>query len=143
MSRESYSAMVVGESTEATVEVVEAHFVATAELFHDHHPIHFDDAYARDRGHPGKTLPGAMISGITSSCLSLMLSESGLAMLEYTLRYRAPVYLGDRLTARCEIVRKEDKPARHGGLVFLAITTRNQHGALVAEGEAIDLVGDP
>jgi acyl dehydratase len=142
MSKERYSAMRIGEATEATIEVTEAHFTGSAELFRDHHPIHFDEDYARAHGHPGRTLPGAMISGITSSCLALMLAESGLAMLEYTLRYRAPVYLGDRLTARCEIVAKEDKPARGGGLVFLAITTHNQGGVLVAEGSAVDLVSD-
>jgi acyl dehydratase len=142
MSFASYDAMRVGESTEATVEVVEAHFTATGALFADHHPIHVDDAYAQSRGHPGKTLPGAMISGISSSCLSLMLSQAGVAMLEYTMRYRAPAYLGDRLTARAEIVRKQDKPARGGGLVFIAVTTHNQHGRLVAEGSAVDLVAN-
>lgn len=142
MSREAYSAMELGERTERTIEVTERHFSAAPDLFDDHHPIHVDDGYAQERGHPGKMLAGAVIAGIASSALAAMLSESGLALLEYSVRYRAPVYLGDRLTARCTVVGKEDKPARGGGLVFLEITAHNQDGTLVAEGSAVDLVAD-
>lgn len=134
--------MRIGEHTERTIEVTERHFAAAPELFDDHHPIHVDDRYARARGLPGRILPGAVISGIASSALAAMLSGSGLALLEYAVRYRAPVYLGDRLTTRCTIVGKEDKPARNAGIVFLEITAHNQHGELVAEGSAVDLVSD-
>jgi 3-hydroxybutyryl-CoA dehydratase len=139
VSTESFSAIAVGETTEATITVTNAHFVAAGELFRDLHPIHHDDDYARRRGHPGKTLPGAVISGIMSSSLAEMLSECGLAMLEYRSRYRAPVYVGDTLTARATVTRREPKPHRGGGLLFIATTLHNQDRTLVAEGEAVDL----
>jgi len=140
MSTESFSAIAVGEAIEATVTVTEAHFSAAGELFRDLHPIHHDDEYARQRGHQGKTLPGSVISGIMSSSLAAMLSECGLAMLEYSSRYRAPAYLGDTLTARATVTRRVPKPHRGGGLLFIATTLHNQEGTLVADGEAVDLV---
>jgi 3-hydroxybutyryl-CoA dehydratase len=142
VSRHRFSAFEIGESAEATIAVTDRHFEAAGELFHDHHPIHYDDAYAIERGHPGRTLPGSVIGGIMSSALAAMLSESGLAMLEYAVRYRAPVYAGDTLTARCRVVRTEPKPHRGGGLLFLETTLHNQDGVLVAEGRAVDLASD-
>lgn len=138
----SFAEFEVGDTTEVQVEVIPEHFSAAGTLFQDFHPIHHDDAFAVERGHPGKTLPGAMIGGIMSGALAEMLSGAGLAMLEYTVRYRAPVYAGDILTARCVVERLEPKPHRGAGIAFLATTLHNQDGKLIAEGSAVDLVGE-
>lgn len=138
----TFGAMEIGAATAAEpITVTDAHFEA-ARLFNDFHPIHHDDDYARARGHKGRTLPGSIIGGIMSSSLAAVLSAHGLALLEYRVRYRAPVYAGDTLTSSCVIVRKEDKPKHGGGLVFLDTSLRNQDGVLVAEGHAVDLVSD-
>jgi 3-hydroxybutyryl-CoA dehydratase len=139
--KQSFAEFEIGDMTETTIAVTEEHFTAPGVLFEDRHPIHHDDAYAIEKGHPGKTLPGSMVGGIMSSSLAEMLSGAGLAMLEYAVRYRAPAYLGDVLTARCTVQRIEPKPHRGGGLLFLATTLHNQEGTLVAEGSAVDLVG--
>lgn len=140
--KHSFAEFEIGDTTEARVEVVPEHFSAAGTLFKDLHPIHHDDAFAVENGHPGKTLPGAMIGGIMSGALAEMLSGAGLAMLEYSVRYRAPAYVGDVLTARCVVERLEPKPHRGGGLAFLAMTLHNQDGTLIAEGTAVDLVGE-
>jgi len=133
----------VGDAIDgAPITVTATHFSSAAELFNDRHPIHHDDQYARDRGHPEKTLPGSMIGGIMSSSLAAALSDYGLALLEYSIRYRAPVYEGDVLSSRCVVVRKEAKPKRGGGLLFFETSLHNQDGILVAEGNAVDLVSD-
>lgn len=142
MGRDSFSAMTVGDFTEVTIPVTAEHLDAPAKFFEDHHPIHNDADFARERGHHAPTLAGSMIAGIMSSGLAEMLKICGLAMLEYTVRYKAPVYEGDVLTARCEITGKEAKPHRGGGLIFLKTTLHNQDGTLVAEGKAVDLVSD-
>ena len=126
----------------APITVTASHFGAAGELFNDRHPIHHDDGYAAERGHPAKTLPGSMIGGIMSSALAAALSDYGLALLEYSVRYRAAVYEGDTLNARAVVVRTEAKPKRGGGLVFFGTTLHNQDGVLVAEGTAVDLVSD-
>lgn len=139
----SFSAMSVGAATDgAPMTVTADHFEWAAELFNDRHPIHHDDAYARERGHPARTLPGSMIGGIMSSSLAATLSDFGLALLEYRIHFRAPAYEGDVLNARCVVVDKKPKPHRGGGLVFFDMTLHNQEGVLVADGNAIDLVAD-
>jgi 3-hydroxybutyryl-CoA dehydratase len=48
------------------------------------------------------------------------------------LKFQAPVYVGDTLTARAEIVKiREDK-----GIVTLRTTCVNQDGAAIMSGEA-------
>jgi acyl dehydratase len=136
-----FNSMEVGQTVAGeAIVVTDAHFAAAAELFRDHHPIHQDDLYARERGHPSRTLPGSMIAGIMSSALAAMLSEHGLALLEYTVNYKAPVYEGDTLRSTCVITRTVPKPHRGGGLAFLETSLRNQDDVLVAVGHAVDLV---
>jgi 3-hydroxybutyryl-CoA dehydratase len=138
----SFSALDIGTEIERTITVGEAHFRGAEELFGDDHPIHTSDDYARERGHPSRTLPGTVIGGIMSSSLSTMLRDCGLALLEYNVRYRAPVYVGAVLTSRCRVVRREPKPHRGGGLVFFELTLHDGEGTLVAEATAVDLVAD-
>lgn len=137
-----FSTIKIGMSAEKALPVTEEHFLAAARLFHDTHPIHSDDQYAREHGHPSRTLPGTVIGGIMSSSLAVILRDCGLALLEYKVRFKRPVYVGDTLTTRWEVVGKEAKPHRGGGLLFLKGTCRNQHAQLVALGDALDLVSD-
>ncbi len=140
MARHCYSAFEVGDETESQVTIGPAHMVAASELFGDHHPIHTDDAYAQEKGHPSAMLAGSIISGAMTGALAEMLAEAGLALLSFSVRYRAPVYRGDILTSRCRVVGMEEKPHRGGGLIFLEVTLHNQDGTLIAEAEAVDLV---
>lgn len=134
--------MRVGDEVVRTMAVTELHFEDAPRLFADDHPIHSSDEYARERGHRGRTLPGSMIAGIASSSLAAMLADCGLALLELRTRFRAPAYLGDELTSRCVVMRKEPKPHRGGGLVFFEITLTNGEGTVVAIVEGVDLVAD-
>jgi 3-hydroxybutyryl-CoA dehydratase len=139
---ESFSTLTVGDEVVRTIAVTELHFEDARALFADDHPIHSSDEYARERGHPGRTVPGSMITGIASSSLAAMLADCGLALLELRTRFRAPAYLGDELTSRCVVKRKEPKPHRGGGLVFFEITLTNGDGTVVAIVEGVDLVAD-
>jgi 3-hydroxybutyryl-CoA dehydratase len=137
-----FGAFAVGDTVEVTTTVTAEHFAVGPSLFGDTHPMHVDDEYARERGHPSRILPGTVISGIASGPLAEMLRQCGLALLKYDCRFRAPVYLGDRLTARTRVTGLEPKPHRGGGLVFLTTSVENQDGVLVGEVDAIDLVSD-
>lgn len=70
---------------------------------------------------------GALISAV----LGTELPGPGTVFLEQSLRFEAPVRLGDTVVVRVEVTEKRDE-----GRVMLACTCRNQIGAMLIEGVA-------
>jgi acyl dehydratase len=63
-----------------------------------------------------------------------LLQRPGGISLAQTLRFRAPVFPGDTITARTEVI--EIIP--HQRRLRCRTTCHNQHGTLVVEGEALE-----
>jgi 3-hydroxybutyryl-CoA dehydratase len=62
-----------------------------------------------------------------------MLGTPGGLYVEQTLRFRRPVYIGDTLTARSEVVKIDTEKRR----LHCATTIVNQHGKTVVDGAAV------
>ncbi len=64
-----------------------------------------------------------------------MLRFYAVASLEWTYRFKRPVYPGDRIQGRIRVldVRPTSKPDR--GIVRLNVEVINQHGEVVQEGQ--------
>ena len=101
----------------------------------DNHPIHYDVEYCKARGHRGmlahafqvmiQCCPGAGI-------LPHLMSDSLIAFLESSARMLGPVYAGDTLYPRLEVV--EMIAQNTTGVLVLRATVHNQDGVLVNEG---------
>jgi acyl dehydratase len=127
----------VGDRFESPSKTLnDAHFLFFSGLTGDAHPLHYDVEYAR-RTRFGRPLAhGLMLTGLTAvgaSTLSPLIEDSIIAFLEQTTRFRAPVFVGDTLKPRHEVVGLERK--RSGGLLTLRVTLTNQRGDTVLEGE--------
>jgi 3-hydroxybutyryl-CoA dehydratase len=80
-----------------------------------------------------------LVAGHISPVLGTLLPGPGTIYLNQTLSFKAPVYVGDRITARVTIVHvRDDKP-----VITLKTSCTNQDGTLVIEGEAVVLVRSP
>jgi acyl dehydratase len=126
----------LGEMAELTRVVTDADIAAFAALTGDRNPVHLDDAAAA-RGRFGRRVAHGMLvaSGI-STVLGTRLPGPGVIYLGQNLRFRAPVFVGDTITARVEVI--EVKPDKRQ--VLLRTSCLNQSGEAVITGEALVLV---
>ncbi|MEQ8651576.1 MAG: MaoC/PaaZ C-terminal domain-containing protein [Kiloniellales bacterium] len=66
----------------------------------DFNPIHHDVPFARAAGMPDVMAQGMYSAGLVASALERWFGQS--CLLSYRVRFRAPVWPGDRLVARCD-----------------------------------------
>jgi acyl dehydratase len=100
----------------------------------DTNPIHLDDDWAEETRFNGRIVHGTLAAGLISAALARL--PGGVVYLSQDLEFRAPVRLGDRITADVEVV--EDL----GGDRFRLRTTVAKGDELVIDGEAVVLIDD-
>jgi 3-hydroxybutyryl-CoA dehydratase len=123
----------VGASASLT-RVVEAEDVeAFARLTGDTNPIHLDDEYAGRSRFGRRIAHGALVAGYISAVLGTTLPGPGSIYLSQTLAFKAPVFIGDTVTATVTVTNvRPDKP-----VVTFDTRCANQDGQVVLEGEAV------
>lgn len=125
----------VGDTAEMTKTVADADVRAFAELTGDHNPVHLDEEYAAATRFGRRIAHGMLGASLISAVLANELPGRGTVYLSQTLRFTAPVFLGDTVTARVVVkALREDKP-----VVTLETFCTNQRGERVVEGEAVVL----
>jgi 3-hydroxybutyryl-CoA dehydratase len=130
------AALRVGEAAEFSKTVTEADVVLFAGITGDFNPVHVDERAAAASRFGGRIAHGMLSAGFISTVLGTRLPGPGAIYLSQTLRFTAPVRIGDTVTARAEVA--EVIPAKRR--VRLATTCRTQDGVTVVEGEAVVMV---
>ena len=107
-----------------------------ADVSGDYNPIHLDDEVAKSTRF-GKRIAHGMLSGaFISALLGYELSERRIVYLAQTLKFTAPVFIGDTVTATGTVTSiREDKP-----VVTLETVCTNQDGETLVTGEAVVMV---
>ena len=102
-----------------------------AQLTGDRNPLHFDPAFAAGTRFGGLVAQGGIAAGMLNALVAMDLPGPGTVFMSQSLKYLAPAYLGDTLTAEIEVIGlKPDKP-----VCQLRAVIRNQAGATLLEGE--------
>jgi acyl dehydratase len=102
-----------------------------AEITGDRNPLHFDPEFAAGTRFRRLVAQGGITAGMLNAVVAMDLPGPGTVFMSQTLRYLAPTYLGDTLTAEVEVLAvKPDKP-----VCQLRATITNQDGTVVLEGE--------
>ena len=128
----TFSELAVGQKAFIQKTFTSADVTAFAGISLDVNPIHMSDGYARNTIFGRRVVHGILTSGLISAVLANKLPGPGAVYLGQELRFEAPVYLGDDITARVEIVElREDKK-----IVKLSTTCTNQDGKTVITGLA-------
>ena len=126
----------VGDAAEVSKTVADEDVRAFAELTGDHNPVHLDEGYAARTRFGRRIAHGMLGASLISAVLANELPGRGTVYLSQTLKFTAPVFLGDTVTARVVVKHvREDKP-----VVTLETVCTNQRGERVVEGEAVVLV---
>lgn len=126
----------VGDKFSTTKQITDAVVRAFAELSGDYNPIHLDDEFAA-KTQFGKRIAHGMISGaLISAVLGYEFKERKVVYLSQTLKFTAPVFLDDTVTATATVTNiREDKP-----IVTLETVCANQDGKTVVKGEAVVMI---
>ena len=125
----------VGDAAEMRKTITEEDVRAFAELTGDHNPVHLDEEYAAGTRFGRRIAHGMLGASLISAVLANELPGRGTVYLSQTLRFTAPVFLGDTVTARVVVKAvREDKP-----VVTLETFCTNERGERVVEGEAVVL----
>ena len=99
-----------GMSASYSREVTEADIQKYGEVSGDFNPLHFDDAYARTTVFRGRIAHGLLSAGYISTVLGTRLPGAGAIFMGATIRFKAPVRIGDLVTAVCtvrEVIREK------------------------------------
>jgi 3-hydroxybutyryl-CoA dehydratase len=123
----------IGDKFSAGKQITDAVVRAFAELSGDFNPVHLDEEFARSTQF-GKRIAHGMISGaLISAVLGYEFKERRVVYLSQTLRFVAPVFLDDTITATATVTNiREDKP-----IITLETVCTNQAGETTLTGEAV------
>ena len=97
----SYSRTVTGEDIQKFGEVSG-----------DFNPVHFDEDYARTTIFRGRIAHGLLTAGYISTVLGTKLPGAGAIFMGASIRFKAPVRIGDLVTAVCtvrEVIREKKR----------------------------------
>ena len=128
------SELQVGQTADFTKTVTEADVVMFAGITGDLNPAHIDQVWAEASRFGGRIAHGMLSASFISTVLGTRMPGPGTIYLSQSLRFTAPVMIGDTVTARVEVA--EVMPKRR---LRLTTTVVKQDGTTVVEGEAVVL----
>jgi 3-hydroxybutyryl-CoA dehydratase len=115
--------------------VTEADIVSFADVSGDRNPVHLDEAYAAGTMFKGRIAHGMLTAGYISAVFGMEMPGPGAIYVSQTLNFKAPVRIGDTVTARVKLVEliAGKRRARFECQCLVA-------GKAVLEGEAVLMV---
>lgn len=122
----------IGLSASYERTITEKDIALFGEVSGDMNPVHFDEAYAATTMFKTRIAHGMLSAGFFSTILGTKLPGPGAIYLGQTLRFRAPVKIGDHVVATCTVT-KTWPEKRRAELSCIAKVGDN----VVIEGEAL------
>ncbi len=127
----------VGDSASISKSFSDADVRKFAEISGDKNPVHLDEEYAAKTQFKKRLVHGILATGLISAVLGTELPGEGCIYLSQSINFRAPVFIGDTVTATVTVIKvREDKP-----IITLETVCKNQDDVVVIEGEAVLLAG--
>jgi 3-hydroxybutyryl-CoA dehydratase len=123
--------LALGQTASLGKTITEADILLFAAVSTDVNPVHINAEVARDSIFGGRVAHGMLSAGLISAVLGTRLPGPGTIYLGQTLRFRAPVRIGDTVTATVEITALDSQKKRATLKTVCAVD-----GKPVIEGEA-------
>ncbi|MBW2218468.1 MAG: MaoC family dehydratase N-terminal domain-containing protein [Deltaproteobacteria bacterium] len=135
----SYDELEVGMSASFTKTISETDVYLFAGISGDFNPMHMNEEFAKMTPFGTRIAHGALPQSLIAPVLGMKLPGLGTVALEITVRFKAPTYFGDTITATGEIIEKLEKKR----WVRMSLNWTNQKDELVAEGFALVIPPTP
>jgi 3-hydroxybutyryl-CoA dehydratase len=122
----------IGQEASCSKTMTETDLVVFAGLSGDFNPIHIDREYAKETRFKQRIAHGMLTSSLLSQLLGVHLPGKGSIYVEQNIRFKAPVFIGDTVTAKATIQEIDE------GRRILTLLTEcfNQDEKLVLTGTA-------
>lgn len=131
-TNKTFDEIAIGDNSQYVREVTEREVQLFAAVSGDHNPVHLDASYAAGTQFGEQIAHGMLTGAFVSAAIATELPGPGSIYLGQNLQFRAPVLLGDTITVNLEVTGKHDSRP----WVTIACNVTNQHGKVVAKGEA-------
>ncbi|WP_050804870.1 bifunctional enoyl-CoA hydratase/phosphate acetyltransferase [Vreelandella boliviensis] len=131
IENKTYDEIAIGDSAELTRTLRTQDIELFAVMSGDVNPAHVDTEYAKTDMFHGVIAHGMWGGALISAVLGTQLPGPGTVFLSQSLKFMAPVGLGDTVIVRVEVTEKHAK-----GRLTLACTCFNERNILVISGNA-------
>lgn len=132
-----YDELSVGQEADYSKLVTDEDVMGFARVTGDFNPVHVDESAAARTRFGGRIAHGMLSAGFISAAIASKLPGPSSIYLSQSLRFTAPVRIGDTVTVRLTVLELMSKKR-----VRLSTECRNQKGETVVEGEATILMDE-
>src|SRR6056297_1869941 len=122
----------VGQAASFTKTITETDVYNYAGVTGDFNPAHINESFAKNTMFKGRIAHGMIAAGLVSTVLGTRLPGPGCIYVSQDLKFTAPVYFGDTITATVEIEKLNVDKNR----VILNTVCTNQKENVVLKGQA-------
>ncbi len=129
----SFKEVNVGDAAQLSKTISEADVYGFAGISMDFNPLHVDSEFAKTTRFEQRVAHGMLSASLISAVIGTSLPGRNTIYLGQTLKFTAPVFIGDTITARVEIVEKKDEK----NILKLKTEVVKQDDTVVVEGEAV------
>jgi len=92
-----------GMAASHTKTITETDIAQFGAISGDMNPAHFDDEYARSTPFKTRIAHGMLSAGFISTVLGMKMPGPGTIFMGLNIRFKAPVRIGDTVTATCTV----------------------------------------
>lgn len=128
----------IGATASMSKTVTEYDIYTFAGVTGDFNPVHINSEFAGKTMFGERIAHGMLSAGFISAVLGTSLPGANTIYLGQELSFKAPVKIGDTVTATVEVLEKIEAKNR----VILRTTVTNQNGVMVVDGKATMLKKD-
>ncbi len=129
----TYAQLQIGDEADFTKTISETDVYQFSGMTGDFNPVHVNEVYAKTTRFERRIAHGPLTMSLIASVLGMQLPGLGTVALELSCRFKAPVFIGDTITASARV--SEKLPEKEW--VRLKLTWTNQNNTIVAEGAAL------
>ena len=123
----------IGDRADISKTIAESDIYLYAGITGDFNPAHVNEEYAKGTFFKTRIAHGMLVAGLISAVLANQLPGPGTIYIRQELDFKAPVRMGDTITASVEVIEKDVEKNR----VLMRTVCTNQSGETVIAGQAL------
>lgn len=124
----------MGDEASVSKTISETDVYSFAGICGDFNPIHVNKEIAKESRFGDRICHGMLVASFISTVIGMYMPGEGAIYLEQNIRFVAPVYIGDTITATVKVNDVKDN------VVVLETNVKNQSGKSVINGMAKVLI---
>lgn len=127
MNNYSYEEITIGQKESFEVTITKEMLDKFKDITGDVNPLHNDESYAVDKGHPGVVAYGMLTASFLSTFAGVYMPGKRSLIHEVETKLERPVYVGDTITIEGTVKEKNDTFS----FIVVKVLMKNQKGEKV------------